>query len=96
VVTTGRYSGFLINLALACWFKLRPLDRMKLAECVERSETNRIGIVYEGFRYGCFKFYMQTYSFDNSLSVDRSANLQLESWLGSFNRLALVLFINRL
>ncbi|MEY3289183.1 MAG: hypothetical protein RLZZ419_1425, partial [Pseudomonadota bacterium] len=36
--------------------------------------------------YSCFKFYMQTYSFDNSLSVDRFFNLQLESWLSSFNR----------
>ena len=38
----------------------------------------------------CFKFHIQTYSFDNSLSVDRFCNLQLESWLSSFNRLALV------
>lgn len=29
---------------------------------------------------------MQTYALDNSLSVDRFCNLQLESWLSSFNR----------
>jgi hypothetical protein len=27
-----------------------------------------------------FKFHIQTYSFDNSLSVDRFFNLQMESW----------------
>ena len=30
------------------------------------------------------------YALSNSLSVDRLFNLQLESWLSSFNRLALV------
>jgi len=47
-------------------------------------------VPFSGMSISCFKFHIQTYSFDNSLSVDRFCNLQLESWLSSFNRLAFI------
>jgi len=64
-----------VNLKTQAFYRVLESSQLRLASVY-------IAVV-------CFKFHIQAYSFDNSLSVDRLFNLQLESWLSSFNRLAL-------